>query len=592
MKRMFLLLIAASEALSASAQTRIEAPDANKSFCPDSMLSHWAVDVNAIGGGLWQNLVTVDPSGNYPGAVSANTGKLSFSKGMSLGISAQLGYFFDYKGHFGVGTGLMYIYESGNMTLDQYRVDYKAWDAHGDVYRQVTTAKGPVTEQLKISNWNIPLVMKYRTRFSEKWGFTADAGVLFNLTTKNSYKTNAAFDYEAVYQHAVRSDGSVYTVYDVTPAYTKSDLVITRDQYLKTHPDGNVENYFALQRSLGYNVGINQQPYKTSGTVSYKDVSVGLIAQPSIVYYLNDKVSINVGAYYIYQVLSYPANGGTKLTDGVGDYTSVLTNIDRSVNHNFGGNIGVRLIVGKLSDRDKDGVPDRKDQCPGIAGSAKFNGCPDRDGDGIPDSQDECPGTAGLIRFHGCPDSDNDGIPDAQDACPFVAGPANFRGCPDSDGDGISDATDRCPMVAGPASNNGCPVEEEPKRPAPRRNFEKPEHDMTEPVLFDLGKTTIKEESLPILMEAVMEMANSETAFVVIDGHTDNTGSPERNEQLSFMRADVVKRYLTKMGADPKRLVAVGHGPGKPIATNDTKEGRAQNRRVIMSLKHRPKKDQ
>jgi outer membrane protein OmpA-like peptidoglycan-associated protein len=583
------LLIAAGGALSASAQTRNEGASTKKLYNADSLLPHWSVDVNLMGGALWHDLTTVNPAGNYVNAVSTNTGELKFSKGSSFGIQGQLGYFFDYKGHFGIGTGLMYMYQMGNMTLDQYRVDYKAYDANGDVYRQVTTAKSAVTEEVKISNWNIPLVLKYRTRCSNKIGFTADAGILFNITTRNNYKTDASFDYEAIYKHAVRGDGSVYTVYDASPAHSTSDLAITREQYLKTHPDGNVDNYFALQRSLGYNVGLNQAPYKTSGSMSYNDGGVGLMAAPSLAYYFNDKVSLNIGAYYIYQVLTYSAGGGSQLTNRVGDYSSVMTNIDKNINHSFGGNIGVRFLFGKLKDSDKDGVPDRKDKCPHVAGVAKFNGCPDKDKDGIPDSEDECPGTAGLIQFHGCPDSDGDGIPDSQDGCPYMAGPARLRGCPDTDGDGVTDGDDKCPNVAGPASNNGCPVEE----PKPvKRNYEKPEHDMTEPILFDLGKTTIKEESLPILMEAVMEMTNSENAFVIIDGHTDNTGNAQRNEELSFQRADMVKRYLTKMGADPKRMVAVGHGPRQPLTTNDTKEGRAQNRRVIMSLKHRPKKEQ
>ena len=72
----------------------------------------------------------------------------------------------------------------------------------------------------------------------------------------------------------------------------------------------------------------------------------------------------------------------------------------------------------------------------------------------------------------------------------------------------------------------------------------------------------------------------------MIDGHTDNTGSNNTNDALSFRRANAVKRYLSDMGANPKRSVAVGHGSRQPIAENNTAEGRAKNRRVIMTLRH------
>ena len=109
------------------------------------------------------------------------------------------------------------------------------------------------------------------------------------------------------------------------------------------------------------------------------------------------------------------------------------------------------------TDTDKDGIYDKFDACPDVAGLKQFNGCPDTDGDGIVDASDECPEIAGLAALNGCPDTDGDGIADKDDACPEVAGLAALKGCPDADGDGISDNEDKCPTVKGPKSNNGCP---------------------------------------------------------------------------------------------------------------------------------------
>ncbi|TAF94305.1 MAG: OmpA family protein, partial [Bacteroidetes bacterium] len=70
-----------------------------------------------------------------------------------------------------------------------------------------------------------------------------------------------------------------------------------------------------------------------------------------------------------------------------------------------------------------------------------------------------------------------------------------------------------------------------------------------------------------------------------IEGHTDNTGSKALNQRLSQQRAETVKRYLTELGVDAKRMTAKGFGDAQPIADNASAEGRQQNRRVVLTLK-------
>ena len=547
------------------------------------MLSRWVIDVNFKGGVLTQDMTFQDVSANFVNPLSnANYGKVKFTNGTSFGGDVQAGYFFGRSAHFGVGLGLMYLAQQGDATLDAYRVEYQSADAKGQTFRQVVTANAPVKEQLKITNVNIPLVLKYKNRFSKHWGFTADAGILYNVKMSNAYKTNGSFDYEAIYQLVgpLNNQVSVYD-YNITPANT--DLMITKAAYLNTHPESNVQNYFNQQRDLGYNVGLGVNAANKSGTVSYVNGSIGFLLQPSINYFFSDKVALNVGGYFMYQ--SFTHNDNTKkLTNKVGEYNSVLNGLTSTNNQSYGGNIGLRFFFGKPKDTDGDGIPDKKDLCPNAAGLPQFQGCPDRDGDGIMDSQDSCIDIPGLVRFHGCPDSDNDGTPDKDDACPYNAGSPKTHGCPDTDLDGIPDNEDRCPTVAGPASNNGCPIDTvKPAPPAPPRP--KPAHDMSEPIMFELGKAKVREESLPILVQAVFEMNSDDKAFVVIDGHTDVVGSNAVNDALSFKRAYAVKKYLTDMGGNPKRMISVGHGSRQPLAPNDNAENRARNRRVIMSLK-------
>ncbi len=229
-------------------------------------------------------------------------------------------------------------------------------------------------------------------------------------------------------------------------------------------------------------------------------------------------------------------------------------------------------------DTDGDGITDAKDDCPDTAGTAEFNGCPDTDGDGVADPKDECPTVAGLPELNGCPDADGDGITDASDECPNEAGPAANNGCPyqDKDGDGVLDKDDNCPDVAGTVANNGCPeVTEE---------VQKTLNEYAAQVLFDSGKSSIKDESTKILNDIISILKEYPTAKFTVEGHTDSAGGAKLNQRLSDSRANAVKTFLTENGIDQFRLSAVGYGEDRPIATNKTRAGRAKNRRVEINL--------
>jgi outer membrane protein OmpA-like peptidoglycan-associated protein len=126
-------------------------------------------------------------------------------------------------------------------------------------------------------------------------------------------------------------------------------------------------------------------------------------------------------------------------------------------NDYFHSSVGLVARFGKKSDKDKDGIADKKDACPDVAGIIELSGCPDTDKDGITDKEDKCPTIAGLKATQGCPDRDNDGISDMDDRCPDTPGPAELKGCPDRDKDGVPDMDDRCPDFYGQKESNGCP---------------------------------------------------------------------------------------------------------------------------------------
>lgn len=228
------------------------------------------------------------------------------------------------------------------------------------------------------------------------------------------------------------------------------------------------------------------------------------------------------------------------------------------------------------TDTDGDGVYDKDDACPEVPGLKEFNGCPDSDGDGIEDSKDECPNEAGTAAMNGCPDSDGDGVADKDDQCPDVAGPAATNGCPDRDGDGVLDKDDQCPDVAGTVANNGCPEVTEA--------VQKALNEYAKTILFDLGKATIKTESEKVLNDIIEILNEYPNARFTIEGHTDSSGSNSLNQRLSEERAGAVKVYLIEHGISSNRLESKGYGEDNPIASNATRAGRAQNRRVEINL--------
>ena len=237
-------------------------------------------------------------------------------------------------------------------------------------------------------------------------------------------------------------------------------------------------------------------------------------------------------------------------------------------------------VVELPKDRDNDGIIDSLDRCPDVAGLASLQGCPDRDGDGITDAEDKCPDVPGLARYQGCPipDTDKDGINDEVDKCPTVPGVARYQGCPipDTDGDGVNDEEDKCINEKGPATNFGCPIIsiiDIQKVNLAAKN-----------VFFATASDKLLAQSNKRLNDVVTIMNENPSFKVQIDGHTDDQGNDVYNQDLSDRRAAAVKAYLVSKGIAEGRLSSAGYGETKPVSDNKTAKGRAENRRVEMTL--------
>ncbi len=233
----------------------------------------------------------------------------------------------------------------------------------------------------------------------------------------------------------------------------------------------------------------------------------------------------------------------------------------------------------KPVDTDGDGLTDDVDKCPQEPAQTP-DGCPigDRDGDGFKDDVDECPDEPGTLD-NGCPDldPDKDGFAADADKCPQEPGVAP-DGCPDldPDKDGIVGDADKCPTepetVNGFDDADGCPD----TVPDKVQKFT----GVIAGIEFDLGKATIRPASRPLLDEAAEVLNEYKNIKLVISGHTDSSGTRERNLELSQQRADAVRAYLVTKGVEEERLQTIGAGPDQPIADNKTREGRQKNRRI------------
>ncbi|MDX1514953.1 MAG: OmpA family protein [Gammaproteobacteria bacterium] len=231
-----------------------------------------------------------------------------------------------------------------------------------------------------------------------------------------------------------------------------------------------------------------------------------------------------------------------------------------------GGDVG-GAVIGALSGAVLGGVLCREGT-PMMAG--------DSDGDGVPDDVDECPGTPpearGMVDAKGCPKySDADGVPDYLDKCPGT--PAGVKvdadGCPvDSDGDGVADYVDKCPNTPKGVrvDTNGCPLVGDVA--------------IVTNINFDFDSAKIRDDAKGKLARVINTLKENPDVRVRIEGHADSTGPADYNQGLSERRAEAVRKYLVDRGVSITRLSVVGKGEAEPLVSNDTRAGRAVNRRV------------
>ncbi len=204
----------------------------------------------------------------------------------------------------------------------------------------------------------------------------------------------------------------------------------------------------------------------------------------------------------------------------------------------------------------------------------------DSDGDGVVDENDRCPNTPAGVRVdrYGCElDSDGDGVVDSKDECPGTVAGAEVdeKGCErDDDGDGVVNRLDQCPGTPKGVQVDvkGCEIKAEIR---------------LEGVNFETNSDRLLPGAEGRLNQAAATLQKNPTIKVEVAGHTDSDGSAAYNESLSARRAQTVHDYLADRGVAVNRMTVRGYGESQPIADNSTREGKAQNRRVVLRITER-----
>ncbi len=309
--------------------------------------------------------------------------------------------------------------------------------------------------------------------------------------------------------------------------------------------------------------------------------------------------------------LRYPLENGINLVTEIKSLYMLNTNNDQDAEFAF--YVGAGIPFGRTptpQDSDRDGVYDYSDSCPNTAFGVQvgLDGCPlqqstvaiDSDGDTVPDSRDVCPNTPpGVgVNEHGCPVRAAVTARPLASYEPTVIGESVVTTTPvagevvgeiisesevieqspvkaptvyvvDSDHDGVEDALDQCANTPKGFSVNsiGCAV---------KKNLD---------VRFEPNSFDVTPASRSAIVAFAKYLKRYPNANVQIVGYTDSSGNRAKNKRISTKRAQRVKELLVQYGVLASRMRAIGKGDLNPIASNDTPEGREQNRRVEVEIK-------
>lgn len=415
----------------------------------------------------------------------------------------------------------------------------------------------------------VPVGVLFRLPMGNKATFLAGVGAKLSFPLKFSYEVTDGTVTRSVYNEKLA------VLFDSLPKY---GITTSAD-----HPSGSSETRFMT--ASGY-------------------LDLNLVHKVG-------RIHLFYGLYADYGLTSLAKK--EKVLSNNKEYNGVLSSdaVEKVIPFSVGVRLGVKIPCPRLKDQDRDGVIDNFDNCPHTPAGLPVDscgcpldtdgdgvydyldrcgdtpkgvvvdtcGCPlDTDGDGVPDHIDQCPYTPKNtpVDNHGCPfDADGDGVADHLDKCPNTPEGVKVdqNGCPlDADGDGVPDYLDKCPTIPGVEANQGCPEVSEKARKA----FKNAEHGIE----FEPGTAVLVRSTCHYIDKIISIMREYPNYRLVVNGHTDSSGSMAVNLKISKRRAMAIVDYMVERGIYPSRLKSFGHGGTQPIGDNKTLNGRKLNNRI------------
>ncbi len=235
-----------------------------------------------------------------------------------FGISLEYSKFTGRSKTFGYGIGLSYAHYDSEVSIDRFNVRYRSVDAYGTSYKRIISIDSKYVETIKTDYLRIPLFLHVKTKFSEKMGVFASAGIGINFAISNRSSTDNTFNYEALYSFINNSLG-------FSVAENLSDFIITANQAQSLNGSNEIatNSYFNEHSSAGYDVAINRS---IDNIEKYK-FKPGMVFEirGGLSYDISSTTALQLGAGYISFSNQVNSPDLYMLTDRTGEATSLVS---------------------------------------------------------------------------------------------------------------------------------------------------------------------------------------------------------------------------------------------------------------------------
>lgn len=548
-------------------------------FGLDAQMPRWYVGGGLFGGSQTSSITQNNWSGGYLNALNADIMAVKQHGGFNIGFNATLGYFLGNNRNFGLGTGLQYIHQQYEIGVHHLFVEYQSIDGLGSVFRQRIRSKGEISEEIKQNAFGIPLMLMFKKQLNNKWGVNLDGGVIFNVATNAKYEVDdAKFDYEAIYKF----DNNGTPIYDNSPIPDPNSWLITKAHYENTNPNGDVNAYFEGLYTQGYNVGLGIEPTSNKeGDVKNISVSTSWFIRPSVSYRIKPNLALHANIMYQQLKTVFEPRTDYMITDRRGSYESMSNGISSNTQGLINLGLGIRYYFGK--ERVKEPKKPTPPPPPAPEPKTVVKEEPEKQDPykemvkvtiKLQDEKYGKPVEGNIIIKQGLKTvyngkADNSGISN------FYLEPGNYT--VGVTAKGYIPAEENLQLMTTEKGKSKVIELKQPK-------IEKGLVFKLKAINFETASDQLTSSSFDILDRMAELLLENPSMVVEVAGHTDNVGNPQSNLALSQKRAGAVSDYLLSKGVKTNQLKAVGYGQTKPIASNDTEEGRLQNRRVMFTV--------